>query len=233
MSGLRRRGGAEDFKEETKDNFKVDTKTIAKNLKKLDLFSKLDVADSRTTNAGGFGEKSCRDCHLCNCCTALSTVSIVTFAIVSILVISEVLAYISSSTREHISVDPSVGQRMSIHFDVTFHALRCKGLSTLQLLNANNDSLMMQMSISMRLISLVSKVMGSSRTFESRESPPLAELLDGRLFTACRCLILPVSWEVQALPYQVVWGGRTAKVTVAHATVLRQSTALVAIIATH
>jgi len=61
------------------------------------------------------------------CTRTLLAVSLVTFAIVAVLVVSEIAAYVSSTTREHISVDPTVGQRMSIHFDVTFHALRCKG----------------------------------------------------------------------------------------------------------
>lgn len=55
MSGLRRRGGGSDFGDESHDNFKISTKGISKNFKQLDLFSKLDVADSRTTNAGGLG----------------------------------------------------------------------------------------------------------------------------------------------------------------------------------
>ena len=48
-----------------------------------------------------------------------------TFGIVAVLVVSETAAYLRSSSKEHIVVDPTVGERMSIHFDVTFHALMC------------------------------------------------------------------------------------------------------------
>lgn len=52
-------------------------------------------------------------------------VSLITLSIVAILFISELSRYLSNETEEHIMVDPTVGEKLEIDFDITFHALRC------------------------------------------------------------------------------------------------------------
>ena len=51
--GLRRRGARDD--DWGKDKFKVPTSSLAKNFKKLDMFSKVQATESRSTNVGGAG----------------------------------------------------------------------------------------------------------------------------------------------------------------------------------
>ena len=43
----------------------------------------------------------------------------------SILIISEVRGYFTASVKEHMIVDTTLGQRLKVNIDITFHAITC------------------------------------------------------------------------------------------------------------
>eukprot|EP01138_Halocafeteria_seosinensis_P015195 gb/GECG01015508.1/.p1 GENE.gb/GECG01015508.1/~~gb/GECG01015508.1/.p1 ORF type:complete len:405 (+),score=47.57 gb/GECG01015508.1/:1-1215(+) len=77
-----------------------------KRFKKLDLYPKLVEEERLKTSSGG-------------------VVSIITLTLVSVLFVSELSRYLSSETEEHIVVDPTVGEKLHVDFDITFHSLHC------------------------------------------------------------------------------------------------------------
>lgn len=51
------------------------------------------------------------------------------YGCVLLLFLVELFTYLAGAVEEHLIVDPTLGERMAIHFDVSFHALRCKGMA--------------------------------------------------------------------------------------------------------
>ncbi len=47
--------------------------------------------------------------------------------VVFILFVSEVTNYLSTREVEQMKVDPTLGERLTINFDISFHALHCGG----------------------------------------------------------------------------------------------------------
>jgi len=81
-------------------------------VKKLDfMFPKVDQEYQVTTDGGGIA-------------------SIVAYSLIVVLIFAEIAAWSSqnSSTSEHISVDTSLGKRMSVNLNITFPALACEDL---------------------------------------------------------------------------------------------------------
>lgn len=53
--------------------------------------------------------------------------TIVSGLVMFILFASELANYTATRTVEHMRVDPTLGERLLINFDITFHALHCAG----------------------------------------------------------------------------------------------------------
>ncbi len=51
--------------------------------------------------------------------------------VVFVLFVSELSNFLSTTPVEHMKVDPSLGERLTINLDITFHALRCGGMQEL------------------------------------------------------------------------------------------------------
>jgi len=75
-------------------------------LKQMDIFPKLVQEERERTSEGG-------------------AVFAVTLSIVALLVLGEVVNYMSVTSEHHVRVDPTVGQKLRIEFDIVFHALHC------------------------------------------------------------------------------------------------------------
>lgn len=84
-------------------------KSVVKNLDFM--FPKVDTEYTIRTEGGGVA-------------------SLVAYALIFILVLAEVVAWAgqNSSTKEHISVDTSLGQRMRVNLNITFPGLACEDL---------------------------------------------------------------------------------------------------------
>jgi hypothetical protein len=83
--------------------------SIAPALEKVDLYPKVSNEFKVTTNTGG-------------------TVSLISGFLMFILFISEFTSYMSITRTEHIVVDTTIGLRLRINFNMTFHALTCAGI---------------------------------------------------------------------------------------------------------
>ena len=58
----------------------------------------------------------------------MAPVTVVSALVVAVLFFSELYYYMNSRTIEQMKVDPTLGERLTINFDITFHALHCGGL---------------------------------------------------------------------------------------------------------
>lgn len=56
-------------------------------------------------------------------------VSLIAFAIIAILVLSELSGWLWPITREHVTVDAAIEGRVRINFDISLHALRCEDVN--------------------------------------------------------------------------------------------------------
>lgn len=108
MSGMRRRGPfrADDDDFGSGGLGEKPKSVLPAALKRMDMFPKLVSNERARTSEGG-------------------AVFAVTMAVIAFLVLSELLNYFSVKTEHHVRVDPTVGQKLRIEFDVTFHALQC------------------------------------------------------------------------------------------------------------
>ena len=79
-------------------------------LETFDLYAKVEKEDRVQTQAG-------------------AGVSLVAFAVIALLVFSEVSGWLWPVTREHVTVDAAIEGRVRINFDITLHALRCEDTS--------------------------------------------------------------------------------------------------------
>ena len=52
-------------------------------------------------------------------------VSIIGWVIIGLLFMSELNNFLTVTSKEHMSVDTSLGQMLKINIDITFHALTC------------------------------------------------------------------------------------------------------------
>lgn len=52
-------------------------------------------------------------------------VSIAAWVVIAVLLIAELKSYMSPQLKEHLVVDTSLGQQLTVNFNVTFHALTC------------------------------------------------------------------------------------------------------------
>ena len=86
------------------------TKTVRRQLKKLDIFDKVQTEDQIQTSHGGVQ-------------------TLLTYIVMSILFISELSAYLSTTTTEHVKVDPSAGGRLRINVNISFSSLNCREVS--------------------------------------------------------------------------------------------------------
>lgn len=50
-----------------------------------------------------------------------------TWILLAILLVSELVRYVTVKTEEHMVVDPTFGQKLNIRFNITFHGLHCGG----------------------------------------------------------------------------------------------------------
>ena len=83
---------------------------IAQTIKKLDVYPKtLDDFKERT----GSG----------------AVVSLVSLSVIALLVISELRAYLTPTTVDHLYVDSSRGERIKINLNITFPNMPCAGMS--------------------------------------------------------------------------------------------------------
>lgn len=84
------------------------TKRFERVVKSFDMFPKLDEgAGAVNTEEGG-------------------TLSMISLVVMIVLFLSEFWSFISVDTVEHLVVDTTIGQKISIQFDLTFHALSCQ-----------------------------------------------------------------------------------------------------------
>lgn len=79
---------------------------VAANFKKLDVYPKLQE-DYRVKTQSG------------------AAVSLVSGALIFLLVCSELSTYMTTTVKDHVVVDPTIGVKLRINFNVTFHALNC------------------------------------------------------------------------------------------------------------
>lgn len=86
------------------------TKTVKRQLQKLDIFDKVQEENTIQTGHGGVQ-------------------TILTYIIMSILFISEFSAYLRITTSEHVKVDPSAGGRLRINVNISFSSLNCREVS--------------------------------------------------------------------------------------------------------
>jgi hypothetical protein len=55
-----------------------------------------------------------------------ATLSLIGWVVIALLVIGELGTYFSGTTREHMVVDTTLGERLRINIDITFHSLTCR-----------------------------------------------------------------------------------------------------------
>lgn len=75
-------------------------------LKRFDLYTKLEE-DYKVQTSGG------------------ATLSIVGWVVMTILIIGEFNNYMTPTMKEHMVVDTTLGQRLRVNLNITFHALTC------------------------------------------------------------------------------------------------------------
>jgi hypothetical protein len=80
--------------------------SLASHLKRFDIYTKLEE-DYKIQTSGG------------------ATVSIVGWLIMAILIFGEFRSYMTPTVKEHMIVDTSLGQRLRVNINMTFHALTC------------------------------------------------------------------------------------------------------------
>ena len=68
--------------------------------------------------------------HALQCCRVWCAVTVVSALVVLVLFLSELNNYLNTRTVEQMKVDPTLGERLTINFDITFHALPCGGMDT-------------------------------------------------------------------------------------------------------
>lgn len=54
-----------------------------------------------------------------------ATLSVVGWVIIVILLMAEIQTYVAPEIKEHLVVDTSLGQKLRVNFNITFHALTC------------------------------------------------------------------------------------------------------------
>ena len=86
------------------------SKTVRRQLQKLDIFEKVQQEDTIQTGHGGIQ-------------------TLLTYIVMLVLFISEFSAYMTTTTTEHVKVDPSAGGRLRINLNITFAALNCREVS--------------------------------------------------------------------------------------------------------
>jgi hypothetical protein len=79
---------------------------ILHHLKNLDIYTKLDEDYKVQTSQG-------------------ATLSIIGWIIIAILVMGEVNNFLTPKMKEHMTVDTTLGQRLRINVNISFHALTC------------------------------------------------------------------------------------------------------------
>mgnify|MGYP003877642669 CR=1 FL=1 len=45
-----------------------------------------------------------------------------------LLFCSELSTYMTTTVKDHVVVDPTIGTKLRINFNITFHALTCRGV---------------------------------------------------------------------------------------------------------
>ena len=79
---------------------------FAGQLRRFDIYTKLEE-DYKVQTSGG------------------ATLSIIGWVIMSILIIGEFNNYMTPTMKEHMVVDTTLGQRLRVNVNMTFHALTC------------------------------------------------------------------------------------------------------------
>lgn len=75
-------------------------------LKRFDIYTKIDEEYKVQTSGG-------------------ATLSLIAWVLISLLVLGEFRNYMTVTTKEHLQVDTTLGQKLRINLDITFHALTC------------------------------------------------------------------------------------------------------------
>lgn len=75
-------------------------------LKSFDLYTKVDEEFRVQTSFG-------------------AALSIVGWLVIAVLLFAELQSFIAPQVQEHLAVDTSLGGRLRVNFNVTFHALTC------------------------------------------------------------------------------------------------------------
>lgn len=75
-------------------------------IRRFDIYTKLDE-DYRVQTSGG------------------ATLSIIGWLIISILVFGELKTFMTPTLKDHLMVDTTLGQKLRVNLDITFHALTC------------------------------------------------------------------------------------------------------------
>jgi hypothetical protein len=96
------KGQKTDAKMEKKEN----VKNFASQLRRFDIYTKLEEDYKVQTSSG-------------------ATLSLIGWLIMSILIIGEFQNYMTPTVKEHMVVDTTLGQRLRVNINVTFHALTC------------------------------------------------------------------------------------------------------------
>ena len=55
------------------------------------------------------------------------SVSITAGVLIFLLFCSELSSYMTTTVKDHVVVDPTIGIKMRLNFNITFHALTCAG----------------------------------------------------------------------------------------------------------
>jgi endoplasmic reticulum-Golgi intermediate compartment protein 3 len=105
--------GDEDFGE------KKSKSILPSSLKHIDMFPKLAQEERERTTEGG-------------------AVFTGTLLVIALLVLSEFWTYMTVKAEHHVRVDPTVGQKLRIEFDVEFHALHC-GMVSLDAMDVTGE----------------------------------------------------------------------------------------------
>ena len=78
----------------------------ASDIKNYDIYTKVEEDFSTQTSTG-------------------ASLSIAGWVIIAVLVMSEIAFFLGPVSKEHMIVDTTLGQRLKINIDITFHAITC------------------------------------------------------------------------------------------------------------
>jgi len=139
--------------------------TVIRGLKKLDAYAKVQDDFKVKTSSGG-------------------TVSLVAWMLIIILLVSETSHYMKVGTKEHMLVDTSMGEKLRINMNITFHAIDCNEVHLDAMDVAGDNQLDMEHSLTKQRVSKNGKFIGK-RFVDSVNTQKGLELLPDDYCGSC------------------------------------------------